>query len=223
MSNYATEEDILTHGFQLAERDRSRASSLCEFMSRLFDRAAAVPPSYFGAVAADATAAARIFWGDGTDFLKLFPYKTSSITTVSMPSGWTVPTYLEMSSQADRYNGYDFGLIRTYGDNDARLGLLDTGGGAEGWAFAIDLSQEFRVGWPPGVKVTVTAKWGYDAVPADVKLAVVESVIAGMRGMDQAYQRTLNLETNVVTNASALTPRATMIAEQYRMLRASFA
>ena len=57
----------------------------------------------------------------------------------------------------------------------------------------------------------------------EVKLACVESVIAALRGMDQAYMRVVNLETNQVSNASALTPRAQMLADGFNNSRASFA
>lgn len=222
MANYVTETDIQTHGFQLGSRDTARVASLCELFSRLFDRAAGVAPNYFTPVATDATATARVFWGDGTDLLKLWPYQSNSITTVTMPTGWTVPEYVELSAQPDRSNGFDFGLLRTYGDNDSRFNFVASGQN-DGAVFALDFSGDLRVGWPDGIKVTVTAKWGFDAVPADVKLAVIESVIQGMRGMDQAYMRVTNLDTNTVTNAGALTPRAQMVAEQYRAMRASFA
>ena len=221
MASYATAEDILIHGFQLGDRDIPRAEALCEMFSRLFDTAVGVAKNYFAPAAEGATASARIFWGDGTDLLKLDPY--TGLTTVAMPTGWTVPDYVELSGQALRSNDFDFGLIRTYGDNDSRLGLLDAGNGDNGWAFALDLNGNTQRGWPDGIKVTVTAIWGYDETPADVKLAVIESVIAGMRGMDQAYMRVTNLETNTTTNSTAFTPRAQLVVERYRAMRGMFA
>lgn len=195
---------------------------LCDLFSALFDSAVGCSPNYFNAYTQGASATARIYYGDGTDTLKLWPYKTGSITTVTMPTGWTVPSYIELNAQPDRNNGFDFGLIRTYGDDGARLTHL-TSALDDARAFALDLSGDMAIGWPDGLKVTVTAVWGFDAVPNDVKLAVIESAIAGMRGMDQAYARVTNLETNTVTNATALTPRAQMVADRYRALRFSYA
>lgn len=222
MANYATTEEIILHGFQIdAVRDTPKLESLCEKISRIFDQMCGVPNNYFAAAEEAAAASNRIFSGDGTDTLRLDPY--ISIDDVTMPTGWTVPTYIELSGQSLRSNGFDFGLIRTYGDDGARLGLLENGGGADGWAFALDLSSGLAVGWPKGVKVTVSAVWGYDAVPADVNLAVIETVIAKMRGTDKAYARAAGLDTSDAPRPSMLTPDAQDLADHYRNMRAMFA
>lgn len=223
---YVTIEEVQLHLFQGADRDTPRLESLIEYNSRLLDKACGLQSGYFAKSADGASATARVFWGDGTDLLKLDPYViqsgTTSITGVTMPTGWTVPAYVELGTQSLRSDDFDFGLVRTYGDDGARLGFL-TSTSDDGSAFALDLSGDLSVGWPSGVKVTVTAKWGYLETPADVKLAVIEMVIASLRGADQAYARTTNLDTNTVTNASALTPRAQLIADRYSNARAAFA
>jgi hypothetical protein len=221
MGAYVTIEDIQTHGFQLDQRDSARIESIAEMISRLFDQACGLPGGYFDKYADGASATARIFYGNGTDTLDIDPYKTSSITSVAMPTGWTVPSYLELNSQTLRANDLQFGLVRTYGDNASRFSALTSHTITEEGANF----NQFYVpeGWPDGIKVTVTAIWGYDAVPMEVKLACIESTIAALRGMDQAYMRVTNLETNQVSNASALTPRAQMLADGFNNSRVSFA
>lgn len=221
MGAYVTKEDIQTHGFQLDERDNARVEPLCEMISRLFDQACGLPAGYFDKYSDPATASSRIYWGNGTDYLDIDPYKTGSLASVTMPSGWTVPSYVELTGQTLRANDMQFGLVRTYGDNASRFSALTSNTiTQEGANF-----NQFYVpeGWPDGIKVTVSAVWGFDAVPMEVKLACVESVIAALRGMDQAYMRVVNLETNQVSNASALTPRAQMLADGFNNSRASFA
>jgi hypothetical protein len=221
MGAYVTTEDIETHGFQLDERDTNRIEFVAEMVSRLFDQACGLPSGYFAAYSQGGTAADRVYWGNGTDVLDIDPYKTGSIVSVTMPTGWTVPSYVEVNGQTLRANDMQFGLVRTYGDNGSRFSALTSHTITEQGA---NFNQFYTPeGWPDGIKVTVNAIWGFDAVPAEVKLACIESVIAALRGMDPAYMRVANLETNQVSNASALTPRAQMLADGYNNSRFGFA
>lgn len=219
MGAYVTTEDIETQGFQIAERDKDRLEPLCEMCSRFFDMACGLPAGYFAPSASGATATSRDFWGDGTELLKLDPY--NGTPTVTMPTGWTVPDYVELTGQTLRSDGFNFGLIRTYGDSDTRVNAFVSGSLT---GDSLMFNQFYSpIGWPEGIKVSVSAIWGYSAIPFDVKLAVIETTIAALRGVDQAYARVTNLETNTVTNAGALTPRAQLIAERYNHMRVNFA
>ena len=62
--------------------------------------------------------------------------------------------------------------------------------------------------------ITVTAKWGYDATPADVKLAVIELTINLLRETDPAAIKLINTEGLAIREK--LPPRVKAIAELYR-------
>lgn len=219
MGVYVTTEDIQTHGLQLSTQDVSRLESLCEMTSRFFDKACGLPAGYFSPAADGVAAATRYYWGDGTELLKLDPY--SALTSVALPTGWTTPSYTELSGQTLRSDGTEFGLIRTYGDYYTRADAFLGGAyGGDGPNFNQFYSP---LGWPQGIRVTVVATWGFSAVPMDVRFAVTELTIAALRGTDQAYARIANLETNTVTNAGALTPRAQLIVDRYNHMRVNFA
>jgi hypothetical protein len=217
---YATIEQIQMHGYQFAERDNARIEPLIEMQSRLLDIACGLPPGYFTATADGAAKSSRTFYGDGTDSLIIDPYSdTIAAADISLPTAYTKPEFIELNKQSLRANQFDFALVRSYSD------------GVRGSAYSnhtLDEYQAFNLtgsslGWYDGVPVTVSAKWGFVSVPMDVVLAVIEMTIAGMRGIDQAYMRVTNLDTNTVTNADALTPRARMIADKYNNARMNFA
>jgi hypothetical protein len=88
--------------------------------------------------------------------------------------------------------------------------------------FAEFSNQIDYTGWPDGIRVAVTAKWGWDATPPDVQEAVLEMVALMFRSKDVAFARAVAIDGNVVIN-SAMTPRAQMIADGYARGRAMFA
>lgn len=119
---------------------------LIEMASRYFDLLCSVAPGYFEA--AGATATARTFYGNGTNFLRLDRYVPGSLNaTLAYPSGYTALDYAE---------------------RDGYLVITDSTG------VLSSRSLTFCNGWYCGVPIVVTAKWGFEATPADVKLAVIE-------------------------------------------------
>jgi hypothetical protein len=178
----------------------------------MFDRAARRPDNYFAEAAT--AVSARKFWGDGTNHLRTDPYVAGSITTVAMPTGYTVPGYVQETTP----DGQAY-LVAVYGDDEARFSGVE--------AESIDLYNVVfwnatDIGWPDGVKVTITARWGWAAVPADVTQAVTEFVIATLRGKDQAFAKVVNLENNQVIT-SAMPERTKMVADAYRNNKMVFA
>lgn len=159
--------------------------ALIEQASRFFDLECGVDPEHFEA--ADDTATARVFYPDGTGFLRLDPYVAGSLNTaISLPAGYTAPEFIER-------DGY---LVRS-----SSQVLIDT--------------RHWGDPWSVGVPVTVTARWGYEATPADVKLAVIEWVLNLWRETDPANVRLKDLEGQPLREK--VPPRVAQIAKRYRM------
>jgi hypothetical protein len=226
-NDYATLDEARAYGYQSSEDDDPVLTAIITRASRIFDGYVGVADGYFAKGLATQTASARKFWGDGTNYLKVDPYLSSPTPTIAMPTGFDAPTFLESNPyQSNRMAqaAGEFFLVKTYGDSESRFEGLNTLGSDAGIFFPLDVlnTGALYVGWPDGIKVTVTAKWGFDQTPDDVKEAVLETTIAIWRGKDQAFARAVALETNVQIN-DALPPRAKLIADGYRVGRAVFA
>jgi len=214
-NDYATLDDARLYGYQSSDDDDELLEPIITRASRMFDRYCGVKAGHFAKGLTTQVASARKFWGDGTDYLKLDPYLSGQTLVVAMPTGYTVPPYIESKDeghQAD--NGQGFYLIRTYSNNESRYGFVKDSNIDE-YAGALFAANINYIGWPIGVKVTVTAKWGFDAVLEDIKEAVLETAIAIWRGRDQAFSRVVNLETNIQV-VDAMPARAKVIADRYR-------
>jgi hypothetical protein len=221
MPVYATIDEAREYGYQSTDDDEDVLASILTRASRLFDRYCGVKAGYFGKGDPNQTASARRYWGNGTDYLQIDPYLSSPTIIVTMPDGWDVPPFIESRDQGFQSDdGQGFQLIRTYADN-SRYGFI-SGGFVDDYAGALFAANVNYVGWPNGVRVTVEAKWGWDAVLDDVREAVLETTIAIWRGKDQAFARVVNLgESQQVF--SAMPDRAKLIADRYRMARGMFA
>ena len=225
MGDYATIEQARAYGYQSTEADDAILGDILPRASRVFDQACGLPPGYFDAYDGVAEAAARKFWGSGTNYLPVSPYLSTYTPTVALPTGWDTPTFVESNPfahpQQATSNG-EFFLVRTYGDDESRFEGLHSVGNDLGSNFALDLSSGLQFGWPEGIKITVTAKWGWDAIPADVTEAVLEITMAIWRGRDGAFAKVVNLGDSQ-TIFGALPDRARLIADKYRMGRMVFA
>lgn len=191
MASYATTAEFREYGYQATTAALSDAilSKILERASRVFDIACEVEENHF--VAAGGSTA-RVFYGEGTDYLEIDDY-TGNLT-VTMPSGYTVPDYVVK-------DGF---LLRTYSDNGSLSSSL------RGWA-----GEFVSPGWPAGVPVTITATWGYSAIPADVVEATLEIAIAIWRGKDESYAKAIALPDGSLSLRDALPPRAKFIADKY--------
>lgn len=213
MANYAKLAEVKAYAYQGITADESVLTAIIARASRLFDTAANKASDYFAAGDAGQIASARSYWGDGYDYLQVDPYLVATAPIVTMSSDWTVPNYIEVNdgSQSTLNTPGEFFLVRTYGDNGDRFGSrsrrLTT------WPYVLTNTTGFT-GWPNGIKVTVTAKWGWTAIPEDVVEAVCEMVINIWRTKDQAFARAVGLDGQIIIS-DPLTPRAKMIAQSY--------
>lgn len=166
----------------------AQVTSLITRASRFFDLLCGVTPEYFEA--AEASATDRTFYGDGTQFLRLDKYVSGSLdTSITLPSGYTAPDFIER-------DGY---LVIT-GSNGV-LASPYSWGGCDGWY--------------SGVPIIVSAKWGLEATPEDVKLAVIELAINLWRELDPANVKLVSLEGQPLREKYP--PRVWEIAKRYRV------
>lgn len=219
--SYATIGQARDYGYQSQDADETILIDILKRASRLFDRYCGLPDGYFDRVASSTAATTRYFYGDGTDFLKIDPYLTATTPTVTLPTGFSTMTWIEANplatTKARHTNAGEFFLIRTYGDDASRSSALS--GNQESIDFASGMTS---IGWPAGIRATVSAKWGWLAVPDDVREAVLETTIAIWRNKDQAFARAVAIDGNILIN-DVMPPRARLIADRYRLGKVLFA
>jgi hypothetical protein len=224
MGSYATKEQFraVAHQPKVGAEFDALYGSLLERASRIFDLACEVDSGFFDIAGEAATE--RVVYGSGDDFLSVPPFIAGSITGIELPEGYdelTADDYYEVSSpQGARY------LIRQYGTT--RLPLTDW----STWAGILPVwplgnlslvrnnfrSGAVRGGWPAGEMITITARWGWAAIPAEVTQATLEVAIKLWRESDPASLKTSALEAQAV--AKALPDTAEFIAERYRANKA---
>lgn len=190
---YCTKDQVRAAGTGITTSSSPSATDdllddLIESASRFFDLEAGVNPGHFEA--AGPTATARTFYGDGTNYLKLDPFVEGSLnTTITLPDGYTVPTFTER-------NGYL--VINTNGTLPPFTSFYNS----------------WWPGWSSGVAVTVLARWGYVATPADVRYAVIELVINLLRETDPAALKLVSIDNLPIREKCP--PRVLEIAKRYR-------
>jgi hypothetical protein len=105
-----------------------------------------------------------VVYGDDTAVLIPPAFVPGSVTLVSAPAAYSVPSYVETSG---------------------RLVTVDSGGVLQspfyrnGWRYPYS--------WQAGVPYTVSASYGWGAAPADIKQACLEIAVAIYRGRDAGY------------------------------------
>lgn len=136
---------------------------------------------------ADVIATNKTIYGNGLNYLKLPPYVPESLNaTLTYPAGYTALTFIESG-------GY---LIQTSTDGVSAPFL------------------NYSSGWYGGVPIILSAIWGYEETPEDVKLAVIELVINLWREVDPALAKLTNVEGGILREN--LPPRVKEIARRYR-------
>lgn len=199
---YCTPAEVREAGTQITESAPVKATDayltkLIERASRYFDLVCGVAPEFFEP--AGSTATARTFYGDGTNFLRLDSYVNGSLNaTISVPEGYEVPAFVER-------NG--FLVLSSNGNLPHRVAPYPS--------FSVNGG-----GWWAGVPITVTAKWGLDATPADVKMAVIELVINLLRETDPAAVKLVGTEGQVIREK--MPPRVLAVAKRYQQKAAVF-
>jgi len=170
---YAEHIETIQAGFQLEQSDLSRA---IEAASRLFDRLTGREDGYYNKASSSPTA--RTFYGDGTIYLQLDAFSGSlSTSNLSVPTGYAKPSFITQ--------GYKLVIVDSVGRINKNQNL--SGFSRTGWDFT---TPEV---WEDGLPYTVTTTWGFSAIPADVKQAVIELAIKGYRETDAAYLQTTNM------------------------------
>lgn len=140
---------------------------------------------------ADVVASERIFYGDGSSFLKLDPFIPETIDDeVSVPSGYAAPEFVVR-------DGYL--VLASSGSLSYRIAPYPSLRGA---------------GWYSGLPITVTAKWGYSETPEDVKMAVIELTINLLRETDPASLKLTGIDNQPLRES--LPPRVREVAKKYR-------
>ena len=171
----------------------AQLDDLIEKASRYFDLLCGKTPGYFEM--ADTEPSERTFYGDGTHFLKIDRYVSGSLNaTITVPSGYTAPDFIE---------------------RDGYLRITDSGG-----VLLAGLSPTFSEGWWPNVPITISARWGFDSTPEDVKLAIIELSANLWRETDPANVKLVNLEGQPLREKYP--PRVWEVARRYRVKGATF-
>lgn len=160
---------------------------LIEMASRYFDLLCGVEPGYFEAASGSATA--RTFYGNGSNFLRLDRYVPGTLNaTLTYPEGYTALDYVE---------------------RDGYLVITDSTG------VLSSRSLTFCNGWYCGVPIVVIAKWGFEATPADVKLAVIEMAANLWSELDPKHLKLVAPEH--LPLREKWPPRVAEIARHYRV------
>lgn len=171
----------------------AQLEDLIEKASRYFDLLCGKKPGYFEA--ADTEPSERTFYGDGTYFLKIDRYVADSLnTTLTLPSGYTAPDFVE---------------------RDGYLRITDSSG-----ALLTRLSPTFSEGWWANVPITISARWGFESTPEDVKFAIVELAVNLWRETDPANVKLVNLEGQPLREKYP--PRVWEVARRHRLKGATF-
>lgn len=180
--------------------DPDYAAQLASAASRLFDNLCDVSEGFF-AVTNDAFED-RDFIGNGTAYLALAPY--TALNTVS-------PVLINKGDvTTPNFNATD---LPQYIEKDGMLVVPDK------------TNQNFRLvtpdqnrftGWPDGVQIRVSAKWGFSAVPDDIKRAVIQLAIHWFRTGDPAF--TMISQSGQPYTPPAVPKQVQLVADNYKRI-----
>lgn len=162
MADYATVEQIKSLGLQTDAPDDSVWELLAKAASRKFDTLCEVSDNFFATAQSPASFTTRDFYGDDTDFILLDPFtelNNVDPVVIDPESSYDLPPY--------QVSGGGL-LIRrgAYPSIDERF-----------------FPNRFT-GWRSGVKVTVSANWGWVETPADIVVAVCKLAMQAWRLSD---------------------------------------
>jgi hypothetical protein len=134
----------------------------------VLERAEAILALEIGHPLDDAAPSSVTVYGDGSDYLTLPRHVQGSVSAVTAPTGYTVPTYIQT-------NGYLRATAAT-----TYLGQRPYPGYWGRWGY--------------GVPYTVTATWGTRATSADLTEAVLELAVEIYRGRDSGFSGTVGVD-----------------------------
>lgn len=155
-------------------------------VSRLFDAECDVRDGFF--LPADADSSERTFYGNGTEYVRLDPYVAESIEEITVDGDAVT---LDDTDEYFENDGYlIFGVpVDRPGRTRSRVIARET-------------------------PVVVTARWGFAAVPADVKQACIEQGLFLWRKKDLAFSELSGVPSAVVT--AKLSPTFELVTQRYR-------
>ena len=209
-NSYITEDDMRRYSFQPALNELDFVNDAIPKICELIDLYVGVPTNFFAKVESSVPASGRIFYGDGSARLRVEPYIAGTLSgTITVPSGITAPSFVEIRPDTGRFQQSGNRL-------DYLLEIVDSRGFLQsGYQFGNRAPLGGSV-WIAGCPYTLTARWGFAAVPETIKQAVIETMIAMNRDKDQAFARAVNLDTNIANNVDAIPKRAKMILDGWR-------
>lgn len=191
MADYATVEQIQSLGLQTDAPDESVWELLATAASREFDTLCEVRENYFAAIEEEATYSNRDFYGNGSDFIRLDPY--TELNPVD-------PVLVDQNSS---YSLPDYRI------SDGGL-LINREGYPSASSFVINRFS----GWRPGVKITVSAIWGWTETPADIVVAVSKLAVNNWRRSDPVNAE--NTESSGEPLIDGLPASVWPVVEKYR-------
>jgi hypothetical protein len=191
--DYVTTDQVEGFAQQFSALDSTNQSLLVTAASRLFDNLCEVAEDFFAPYvpASPEVFTDRDFYGDDTAYLQIDPFTELNGTD---------PVVIDTDPDVT----YDLPEYSVVGD---RLVVLDRTRLMREEAAA----YPFRfVGWRRGVKVTVSAKWGWAETPADVQMAVIAIAINQFRMTDPAFTKLSDVEV------ADIPPIAQTVVDKYR-------
>lgn len=199
---YCTPADLRQVATQLTATSQHQPATdaileeVIERASRFFDRCCGVPEGYFNPPLYPIVTTQTVY-GDGGYFLKLPPYVSGTLDTdLTLPDGYTAPTFIERE-------GY---LVMA--SNGLMVNRISP------------FPAPWSSGWFTGVPITVTAQWGFEETPSDVKMAVIELAINLWRETDPAHLKLVSIDNQPLREN--LPPRVREVAKRYRSIGVAF-
>lgn len=119
----------------------------------------------------------QVVYGNDTDYLTPPVYVAGSVALVEAPDGYTVPDYIEQDGMLIVERS---GVL---GSPYVRPGLY--GGGP---------AHPYPGGWLAGVPYTITAEYGYEAIPDDIVEACLETAVRIWRSKDAGFSDVVGVE-----------------------------
>lgn len=183
--------------------------------SRFFDTLVQVPEGFFAPAGNSFTD--RVFYGDGTAYLRLGPYTAlNTVTPVGIVdqdgNALDLPDYVESDGWL---------VIKNYGSGVPTRDVTNAAPAfIDSWhtvnpAFALNV--EPFIGWPVNQKITVSAKWGFTDVPAEIKYAVVQLALLLWRQREPSVAITADMPS---VYSSKLPPTCQMTIDKYKAIYA---
>jgi hypothetical protein len=218
MADYVTTEELSDYLLGASAAADAKKASAVTRASRLFDRLCGVPNDYFSVADADPTT--KLITGNGSTILNLPPFVGSLGVVIYEPeTDWqqTIEdTFFVLKGRAPNQT------LETFRDRrfDAfdRLDYFDWQRDWEptwGW--------HTRSVWRENRHYSISARWGWEAVPEDVKAAVTQIAISLMRDLDFSLAQTLGSKDHSMNHLPAGSIAALTVEHYREQMVAGFA